>query len=331
MRLLVVTNMWPAGDRYGGIFVKEQVQALRAENVVVAVEVVRQGRSRLDYVLGAMRVRRRAAAVGANVVHAHFGLTALSCLLLPRRIPLVITFHGSDVNRSLLRAVSRLVALRADWLVFVSGPLSERLKKPQGHRSIIPNGVDLSLFAPMPPEQARRALKCDRGAGPIVVFGSDPHRRVKRYDRFQAVLEGLSHLDIKDVVLHEPGDARERVALKLNAADCLLFTSEQGQEGSPMVVKEAVSVGLPVVSVDVGDVRTVVGQGQGVVVSWPEPHDERILVDRLRGALEAVLSQQIERLPVNADVFDGRAVARQLRQGYGRLLEASPTRVISEQ
>ena len=41
--------------------------------------------------------------------------------------------------------------------------------------------------------------------------------------------------------------------LILNAADCLLVTSDS--EGSPTVVQEALACALPVVSVDVGDIR----------------------------------------------------------------------------
>jgi glycosyltransferase involved in cell wall biosynthesis len=45
----------------------------------------------------------------------------------------------------------------------------------------------------------------------------------------------------------------DRVPLYMNAADCLLVTSDY--EGSPYIVKEAIACNLPVVSVDAGDIR----------------------------------------------------------------------------
>jgi glycosyltransferase involved in cell wall biosynthesis len=44
----------------------------------------------------------------------------------------------------------------------------------------------------------------------------------------------------------------DAIPLYLNSADCLLITSDS--EGSPYIVKEALSCDLPIVSVDVGDV-----------------------------------------------------------------------------
>jgi glycosyltransferase involved in cell wall biosynthesis len=49
----------------------------------------------------------------------------------------------------------------------------------------------------------------------------------------------------------------------MSAADCLVLTS--AIEGSPNVVKEAVTVGLPVVATPSGDVREVLGP---VEPSW---------------------------------------------------------------
>ena len=95
---------------------------------------------------------------------------------------------------------------------------------------------------------------------------------MKGYDVFRAVLErvGARRADAEELILTEPGTSYERVVAKLNAADVLLFTSRRGAEGSPTVVKEALAVGLPVVSTDVGDVtEMLLGVDPGGVVAWP--------------------------------------------------------------
>jgi len=76
----------------------------------------------------------------------------------------------------------------------------------------------------------------------------------------------------------------------MNACDALLLTSVH--EGSPNVVKEALACELPVVSVNVGDVRTRIEGIDGcVVVDSASP-------DALAAALESVLRR------------NGRIVAR---------------------
>ena len=62
----------------------------------------------------------------------------------------------------------------------------------------------------------------------------------------------------------------------MNACDCLILTSDW--EGSPTVVKEALACNLPVVTVDVGDVRDLLA---GVEPSRIVPDQAEALGDAL--------------------------------------------------
>jgi glycosyltransferase involved in cell wall biosynthesis len=60
----------------------------------------------------------------------------------------------------------------------------------------------------------------------------------------------------------------------------LLLTSRH--EGSPMVVKEALACDVPVVSVDVGDVRERISATAGCYLAAPDPEDLAINLARVR-------------------------------------------------
>jgi glycosyltransferase involved in cell wall biosynthesis len=128
-----------------------------------------------------------------------------------------------------------------------------------------------------------------------VLFGALPANAVKNHPRFLRVLEAVrAHVpEAEPLVLSAMGQPYERVVDKLNAADVLLFTSERGHEGSPTVIKEALAVNLPVVSVDAGDAREMLdGVAPGTVVDWPAGPDGEAALDRelARGVL-AVLAE----------------------------------------
>jgi glycosyltransferase involved in cell wall biosynthesis len=116
------------------------------------------------------------------------------------------------------------------------------------------------------------------------------------------------------------------VAAKFAAADALLVTSKKGTETGPLVVKEAVVTGLPVVSVDVGDVREVLdGITPSACVPWPRPwgtaaaHARLVtaLADRLAGVLA---TRARSNGPARRDRFGLPASARSVVDVYRDVL-----------
>jgi glycosyltransferase involved in cell wall biosynthesis len=113
-------------------------------------------------------------------------------------------------------------------------------------------GVDMTRFDRVPRHEARRALGL-RSDARVVLFVGNPEFRVKRFALAQDAVAKVC-LELESVQLIPVyGRTHDDVALFMNAADALVLTSHS--EGSPTVVKEAMACGLPVVSVDVGDVR----------------------------------------------------------------------------
>ena len=118
-----------------------------------------------------------------DVVHVHFGLVAWPALLAGLR-PLVVTLHGNDLlhprSRPFTRAALPLTALPAA----VSRAFSRNV--PGAGRSrrvaILPMGVDLTRFRPIPRAEARARLGLDP-AGPYLLFPHEPSRPLKRFDR----------------------------------------------------------------------------------------------------------------------------------------------------
>jgi teichuronic acid biosynthesis glycosyltransferase TuaC len=242
-------------------FVRREAEALRAAGHEV-------GLFRFDnrsYRYFASELRRLRAAVRRlrpDLVHAQFGkFNALLAAL--GGAPLVVTFRGTDINRNarysagraaLGVAASQLAACFARGIVCVSGEIRQKVLACRWRPSlVVPTGVDLKLFQPADRTAARARL----GYGldeRIVLFNAGKNPAVKDPELARAAVDEARRLagDIRFVVL-DGWAPPEQIPLYMNAADVLLLTSFT--EGSPTVVQEAMACNLPVVSVDVGDVR----------------------------------------------------------------------------
>jgi glycosyltransferase involved in cell wall biosynthesis len=147
---------------------------------------------------------------------------------------------------------SRMASKRCAAVIVVSPNLLGYL--PHSVREfayVIPPGVDYDIFRPEPQETARASLGIPR-EGIRILFSDISGSPVKRRDIALSVVEQVQRRLPDTQLLLLSSEPYWRVPLYLNAADCLLLTSEK--EGSPNIVKEALATNLPIVSVDVGDV-----------------------------------------------------------------------------
>jgi glycosyltransferase involved in cell wall biosynthesis len=244
------------------IFAKRQVLALREMGVTVRSFYIGSRQHPIIVLREWRRFLKELREFQPDLVHAHFGtMTAFMCAV-GTTVPLLVTYRGSDLNpvpsisqlrRRAGQLMSQLAALRAKRVICVSEELRERLWMRAGHASVIPNGVDITEFFPRPRAACRAELGW-RDDEHVVLFNAGRHPRIKRLDLAEAavgVARALSG-ELRFVVLDGHQDPRQ-VPTLMNAADCLVVTSDF--EGSPDIVKEAMACNLPVVSVDVGDVR----------------------------------------------------------------------------
>ena len=96
VRVLVVTNITPdPASPSRGIFVRDQVAALRRAGV--EVELLSFPRGRWNYPRAVPQIRRLLRRERFDLVHAHYGLAGW-CASLAGARPLIVTFHGTDVR-----------------------------------------------------------------------------------------------------------------------------------------------------------------------------------------------------------------------------------------
>jgi glycosyltransferase involved in cell wall biosynthesis len=247
MRVLVVTNLWPTPERpASGGFVRDQVEALRGIDGL-EIELFTFGTGTRAYLAAARELRRRYRGERFDVIHAHYGLCGWTALALGGA-PHVVTFHGTDLQHPQVGPLSRLLAKRIDLAAPVSATLARvGLPHHRGGIAILPCGVNLERFAPVPRRTARERLGLEPD-GPYLLFPADPARPEKRHDRALSIARAAGV-----ELLHYERRSPEEVPLLINAANAVLVTSDR--EGFGLAALEALACDVPVLSTDVGIAR----------------------------------------------------------------------------
>jgi glycosyltransferase involved in cell wall biosynthesis len=307
MRVLVVTNMYPTRERPAlGPFVRDQVEALRRRGDL-EVELYAFGPGPRALVRATAGLRRRYRGRRFDVVHAHFGLTAWPAVLA-RLGPVAVTLHGNDllVRRSYLatRAILPFTALTSA----VSREFSANLPGAGTTRrvAVLPVGIDLERFRPIPRAEARARLGLDP-AGPYLLFPHDPSRPLKRYDR---AVEAAADVPLLTLGRVEP----EEVPYWINAANAVLVPSEK--EAFGLSALEALACDVPAFATPAGIHPVALG---GIAGAHCAPWDRDAWRAALRPHLEAGDPRVAGR--ARAQLFSADAMADRLVVAWRDLLD----------
>jgi glycosyltransferase involved in cell wall biosynthesis len=304
MRALVVSNMAPTQLRPGrGSFVRDQVAALR-RIADVEIELFEFRPGLRAYPLAAVALRRRYSAGEFDVVHAHFGLTAWPALALPAARH-VVTLHGTDLRHPRTRRITLAALPRYDLVATVSASLADDLPAEVAARAaILPCGVAMERFRPIPREAARLALGLDP-EGPYILFPADPNRAGKRFDRAREIAGDVRLLTLGAM-------APDHVTLAINAANAVVVPSDA--EGYGLAALEALACDVPVLATPVGIHAQAL---EGIAGTLCEPYDR----ERWASALAPALAARDPRIAgrERANEFSSDVMARRVLDAWEAL------------
>ena len=310
MRVLVVCSFKEHLPDHKAPFVKEQMETLCALGVECNCFLVK-GKGVLGYLRQLKSLKDKICTFQPDVIHAHFGLCGLLANL-QRKVPVVTTYHGSDINDSKVLPFSKMAMRLSAWNVFVSRKILEIIK-PKRKYTLQPCGIDFSDLQLTEKVEARRRM-CLNESKKFILFAGAFDNVVKNGPLAKETVTLLQDESVE--LLELKGYSRDEVTLLMCAADVFLMTSFS--EGSPQVIKEAMACGCPIVSVDVGDVRERINGVDGCYVAWTcEPQE---LAELLRKAL-AFKGKTNGREKLLVDGLDNRQVARRLVEIYETVMK----------
>lgn len=289
MKILIIASY--NKHRYAP-FIVEQAEALQR----IGCEVVWfgvQGKGIAGYIQEIPRLIKRISEFRPDVIHAHYGLSCLLANLATRRVPVVSTYHGSDINQLRVRLFSKLAMWLSAWNIFVSKRNMALAGAVEGKKcSLIPCGINIPL-----PWNDLQNQKVEQqtlnqwvegvllGEKKHVLFAGAFDNAVKDPELAKQAMQELTKERVNAELVELKGYTRDQVNALMYNCDAFLMTSKT--EGSPQVIKEALACGCPIVSVDVGDVAERTDGVDGCfVVKSREPREIAAAIEKgdcLRG------------------------------------------------
>lgn len=280
-------------------FVQSQYDSLKAEGLdMVLFPVVGHGMK--GYLKAVFALRKIVKQERPDIIHAHYStcgfVASLACMGMRHKPKIVVSILGSFPTRnSKWRWVRYCINNLWDATIVKSNRTANQLGLPV---KIIPNGVKLAVFHPVNQKEARKDLDLKEGVK-YVIWCSNPNRVEKNWRLAVQAVESVKRKvgNVELVAIYDK--TPQEVADFMNAADCLLLTSDS--EGSPNVIKEAMACNCPIVTTNVGDVtERIVNLNGCYVVDSREPEvvaaaiDKAIAFSKRTEGYERILKDKLE-------------------------------------
>lgn len=301
-------------------FIKSQAEALMEAGVTV--DFFRITRKGLIGYLSHIRPLRKVIRNGHyDLVHAHYTFCGWVARLAHGRIPLVVSYMGSDtygsVNSSGRRKLKSIPVVLQGMLLnfFVDAIIvkSQNLRKMILRKrisTVVPNGVDFKAFVPVDQETSRNKLGLAGNTRYVLFMGNPADPRKNFSLAFKACQ--IAEKRVKFRLLSPYPVKPENVPVYLNAADLLLVTS--WLEGSPNIVKEAMACNCPIIATPSGDIAEVLGHTNHCHLV---PFDPEVLADRI---CDVLLADERSDGRAHMHHLDNTVVAQNIIEIYKRLL-----------
>jgi glycosyltransferase involved in cell wall biosynthesis len=294
-----------------------------------------------------------------DIVHAHFWMSGLAALsgAAGMPVPVVQTFHALGVVKARHQGAAdpspanrveleRRIARSCDQVVATCRDEASELARagvPSGQISVVPCGVDTSVFTPDGPATRRngrpRLLALGRlverkGVATVIaalarlpdaelVVAGGPNRRdLDTSDDYRLLREAASQHGVAERVIFTGSVARADVPALIRSADVVVCAPWYEPFG--IVPLEAMACGIPVVATAVGGLTdTIVDRQTGWLVPARDPV-------ALAGVLGRLLADPAKRTALGAAgverarrQYSWRRVAAQTEAVYRRLAAAA--------
>lgn len=306
MKILIVSRYKSAFADHLVPFVTEQGESLRQLGHTVEYFAVKG-----NYLLAVRELKQKIRAFQPDIIHAHYGLSAITAEL-QSMVPVVTTFHNGETLNKGVNLLTSLFSLLAKHVVYVAQHIYDLVYFKHTKYSIIPCGVNMEDCVVIDRQTARQQLGFEEGVK-YILFGGGFDNLRKNYALLREAVERIEQqawIPVEGgercgniVCLEMKGLSRAECVLRMNACD--LFALPSHSEGSPQALKEAMACNCPIIATDMADVKHLLGDLSGhYLLRNPRPTHERWDADEHS-------SDEMVELLKQALAYNGRTNGRQ--------------------